>query len=215
MIWAAIWAGRRQPNDRTSSRRAVDNARRPQDGAGAGAPPIVGCPGRLRHMDDDLLNLDVDTSDLRRVFGMLMAYVLLPDSNHTSAREFDELDLAGRVHTLAAARALWHLMGAASERDDRLENVVTQSRHVADEDVAMLPDALRLARALDDERKATGGEAISAHLVAEIAAEGTRDLGALAYCLRGTRVALHTTAAARGTSVEELLAATGQHLAEA
>lgn len=69
-------------------------------------------------MDDDLLNLDVDTSYLRRVFGMLTAYVLLPDSNHASEREIDELDLAGRVHTLAAGRALWHLMGTSSERDD-------------------------------------------------------------------------------------------------
>jgi len=159
------------------------------------------------------MTLDLDTSDLQRVFGMLTAYVLLPDSNHAFAREFDELDLAGRVGTLAAARALWHLMGAASERDHRLENVVTESRHVADEDFAMLPDALRLARALDDELEGTGGKAISAHLVAAIAADGTRDLGALAYFLRATRVVLHTTAAARGTSVQELLAATGQHLA--
>lgn len=63
----------------------------------------------------------------------------------------------------------------------------------------MLPDALRLARALDDELEATGGEAISAHLVEEIAADGTRDLGALAYFLRATRVVLHATAAAHGT----------------
>ncbi len=190
----------------------MDGARRPRDGVGA--PWFAGCPGRLRHMDDNLLNLDLDTSDLRPVFGMLTAYVLLPDSNHTFAREFDELDLTGRVRTLAAARALWHLMGAASERAHGLENVGAESRQVADEDFAMLPDALHLARALDDELEATGGKAISAHLVAEIATDGTRDLGALAYFLRATRVVLHTTAAARGTSVQELLAATGQHLAE-
>lgn len=165
-------------------------------------------------MDDNLLNLDLDTSDLRQVFGMLTAYVMLPDSNHAFAREFDELDLTGRVRTLAAVRALWHLMGASSERDDRLENVVTESQHVADEDFAMLPDALRLARALDDELDATDGKAISAHLIAEIAADSTRDLGALAYFLRATRVVLHTTAAARGTNIEDVLAATGQHLAE-
>lgn len=78
-------------------------------------------------------------------------------------------------------------MGAASERGHGLENVVTESRHVADEDFAMLPDALTLARALDDELEATGGKAISAHLVGQIAADGTRDLGALAYFQCATR----------------------------
>ena len=190
----------------------MDDAPHPLDGVAA--PRIVGCPGRLRHMDDDLLDLDLDTSDLQRVFGMLTAYVLLPDSNHAFAREFDELDLAGRVRTLAAGRALWHLIGVASQRDHGLENVDTESRQVADEDFAMLPDALRLARVLDDELEATGGKAISAHLVGEIAADGTRDLGALAYFLRATRVVLHATAAARGISIEDVLAATGQHLAE-
>ena len=165
-------------------------------------------------MDDDVLNLDVDTGDLRRVFGMLTGYVLLPDSNHGYVEEFDELDLGGRVRTLAAGRALWHLMGAAIARDDDLEDVVAESRRVADEDFVILPGALRLARELDDELEATGGEAISAGLVGEIAADGTRALGALAYFLRATRVVLHATASARGVGVEELLAATGQHLAQ-
>lgn len=166
-------------------------------------------------MDDDVLNLDVDTGDLRRVFGMLTGYVLLPDSSHGYVEEFDELDLSGRVRTLAAGRALWHLMGAAvARRADDLEDVGAESRRVADEDFAMLPGALRLARELDDELATTGGEAISAGLVGEIAADGTRALGALAYFLRATRVVLHATASARGVGVEELLATTGQHLAQ-
>ena len=163
-------------------------------------------------MDDDVLNLDVDTGDLRRVFGMLTGYVLLPDSAHGYVEEFAELDLGGRVRTLTAGRALWHLMGAAGARDD--EDVVAESRRVADEDFAMLPGALRLAREPDDELATTGGESISAGLVGEIAADGTRALGALAYFLRATRVVLHATASARGIGVEELLAATGQHLAQ-
>lgn len=150
----------------------MEGARHPLDGVGA--PRFVDCPGRLRHMDDDLLNLYLDTRGLRPVFGMLTAYFLLPDSNHTFAPEFDDLDLSGRVRTLAAARVLWPLMGAASEHDDGLETVVTESGHVADEDFAMLADALRLARALDDELEATGGKAISAHLVGEIAAVWSR-----------------------------------------
>ncbi|PFG33784.1 hypothetical protein [Sanguibacter antarcticus] len=165
-------------------------------------------------MDDDVLNLDVDTGDLRRVFGMLTGYVLLPDSNHGYVEEFTELDLAGRVRTLAAGRALWHLMGVAGARDDDLEGIISESRQVAGEDFAMLPGALRLARELDEELEATGGEAISTRLVGEVAADGTRALGALAYFLRATRVVLHATASARGAGVEELLAATGQHLAE-
>lgn len=78
------------------------------------------------------------------------------------------------MHTLAAGRALRRLMGAAVTRDDGLEDVVAESRRVADKDFSMLPDALRLARDLDDELATTGGKAISARLVGEIAADGTR-----------------------------------------
>ena len=167
----------------------------------------------------DELDLNVNADHMRRVFGMLTGYVLLPDSNHGYTAEFMDLDLAERVCTLAAGRILWHLLAADAARhgayDGTLEGALTESRRSADADFAILPGALHLAHSLDEALTLTSTSVIDAGLVVEVASDPTRALGALAYFLRGASTVLHATATERNTSVDELLAAIGQGLAEA
>lgn len=167
-------------------------------------------------MDDAHLNLNADIEDLRRVFGMLTGYVLIPESNLGYTEEFAELDLADRVRTLAAARALWYLLAdgvvsgnvAAGETTTTLED----SRVIADEDFALLPAALDLAHRLDEEWTATSETVISTRLVADVAADSTRALGALAYYLRAARIVIHAIADESGRGVDEVLPVVGQRL---
>ena len=167
----------------------------------------------------DELDLNVNADHMRRVFGMLTGYVLLPDSNHGYTEEFMELDLAERVCTLAAGRILWHLLAADAARhgayDGTLDGALSESRQSADADFAILPGALHLAQSLDEALTLTSTSVIDASLVVEVASDPTRALGALAYFLRGASTVLHATATERNTSVEELLAAIGHGLAEA
>src|SRR5699024_8611495 len=109
-------------------------------------------PRRARLMDEPL-NLDVDATHMRRVFGMLTGYTLLPEGTHGYTDEFAELDLSERLCTLAAGRILWHLLAADAARhgayDGVLEQALTESRTRADADFAILPGALHLAQDLD------------------------------------------------------------------
>lgn len=162
---------------------------------------------------DNSLNLDVNADDLRRVFGMLTGYVLLPESNHGYVEEFETLELGGRVRALAAGRELWHLLTASAARSGALD-VEAESRRIAHDDFAMLPAALDLAHALEEEMTVTGGTTIGMGLVVQIA-DSTRALGALAYFLRAGRIAVHADAEQRGVGVDELLASLGQRLATA